>query len=439
MPILQHTIPTFNLKAVVQETSLKPDTLRAWERRYGLPLPERSSGGHRLYSQRDIDTIKWLIARQDEGLTISRAVELWGQLEDGGQDPLRAIPLALPRAVNDFEAGATGDNPERLTQAWVAACLAFDELRAEQILSQAFALYPVETVCLELLFKGLAQIGQSWADGEVTVQQEHFASELALRRLEALVIASPSPTRPGRILIACPPEEEHVLAPLMLTLFLRRRGRDVLYLSANTPLMRLEKTIVSIKPELVILVAQQLPTAATLLEVSELLQVENVSLAFGGSIFNRVPELRAYIPGHFVGENIEQATSQLEWWLTSLERLQPVSAAKTANKIHQQALAHYREKSGLIEAEVWHSMKKVGLAPRYLVNANKGMARNLTAGLIFGNLDYASFEIIRGEICHFPAEVIPRYLCFYTEAAKIHLDERGQPIITWLEGLVKKL
>jgi hypothetical protein len=29
--------PTYNLKAVVRETGLKPDTLRAWERRYGFP------------------------------------------------------------------------------------------------------------------------------------------------------------------------------------------------------------------------------------------------------------------------------------------------------------------------------------------------------------------------------------------------------------------
>jgi DNA-binding transcriptional MerR regulator len=69
--------PTFNLKAVIQETGLKPDTLRAWERRYGLPSPKRTPGGHRLYSGRDIDMLKWLIARQEEGLSISRAVELW--------------------------------------------------------------------------------------------------------------------------------------------------------------------------------------------------------------------------------------------------------------------------------------------------------------------------------------------------------------------------
>ena len=90
--------PRFNLKAVVQQTGLKPDTLRAWERRYGLPTPERSSGGHRLYSRRDIDTIKWLIARQQEGLSIKRAVEQWRQIEADG-----------PRSV----AGGGSQSPHR--------------------------------------------------------------------------------------------------------------------------------------------------------------------------------------------------------------------------------------------------------------------------------------------------------------------------------------
>ena len=72
--------PTYNLKVVIQETGIAADTLRAWERRYNLPTPKRSPGGHRLYSKRDIEIVKWLIARQNEGLSISRAVDLWNEL-----------------------------------------------------------------------------------------------------------------------------------------------------------------------------------------------------------------------------------------------------------------------------------------------------------------------------------------------------------------------
>ena len=91
--------PTFNLKAVLQETGLKADTLRAWERRYGLPRPERTAGGHRLYSQRDIDTIKWLAARQGEGMRISQAVDLWHNLETDRQDPLQVMEFTTSGAA----------------------------------------------------------------------------------------------------------------------------------------------------------------------------------------------------------------------------------------------------------------------------------------------------------------------------------------------------
>ena len=80
--------PTFNLKVVLKETGIAADTLRAWERRYGLPMPDRTPGGHRLYSQHDIETVKWLMSKQSEGLSISRAVYLWNEIIASGQDPL---------------------------------------------------------------------------------------------------------------------------------------------------------------------------------------------------------------------------------------------------------------------------------------------------------------------------------------------------------------
>src|SRR5919112_4416454 len=89
-----NTTPSFNLKVVLKETGIAADTLRAWERRYGLPMPQRSAGGHRLYSQRDIETIKWLMKRQEDGLSISRAVDLWNEQVASGTDPLADLAPA---------------------------------------------------------------------------------------------------------------------------------------------------------------------------------------------------------------------------------------------------------------------------------------------------------------------------------------------------------
>src|SRR5512136_3331090 len=103
---MSNDVPTLNLKAVVRETGLKPDTIRAWERRYGIPKPPRTTGGHRLYSQRDIDLLKWMNARQHEGMSISRIVDLWKSLEAEGKDPLQVTAHTLMRqAVPLSEAG----------------------------------------------------------------------------------------------------------------------------------------------------------------------------------------------------------------------------------------------------------------------------------------------------------------------------------------------
>jgi len=140
--------PVYNLKAVVLETGLKPDTLRAWERRYGLPTPNRSDGGHRLYSERDIQVLKWLVARQQAGLSISRAAELWQRLSESGQDPAEMPEYAPAHRLAHAPLMLAGQALEDLRSAWVQACLAFDEQRAEAALNQALAQSPVENVGL---------------------------------------------------------------------------------------------------------------------------------------------------------------------------------------------------------------------------------------------------------------------------------------------------
>jgi DNA-binding transcriptional MerR regulator len=43
--------PVYSIGAVARMLGIPPATLRTWEERYGLPVPERSPGGHRLYSR----------------------------------------------------------------------------------------------------------------------------------------------------------------------------------------------------------------------------------------------------------------------------------------------------------------------------------------------------------------------------------------------------
>ena len=124
------TTPAFNLKVVLKETGIAADTLRAWERRYGLPMPQRTAGGHRLYSQRDIETIKWLMTRQAEGLSISRAVDLWNEQIASGTDPLAGLALQPDHPSTQLLPSTS--RPKQLSTSlraqWVDACLNFNEI-----------------------------------------------------------------------------------------------------------------------------------------------------------------------------------------------------------------------------------------------------------------------------------------------------------------------
>ena len=73
--------PIFNTKAVVQQTGIPGPTLRAWERRYDILSPERANNDYRLYSERDIATIRWLKERVDDGMAIKQAIALFRHMK----------------------------------------------------------------------------------------------------------------------------------------------------------------------------------------------------------------------------------------------------------------------------------------------------------------------------------------------------------------------
>lgn len=431
--------PLYNLKAVVRETGLKPDTLRAWERRYGIPEPDRTAGGHRLYSQQDINTLKWLLERQEEGLSISRAVRLWHRLISDGKDPLQAIPLtrASEQTVT-YNAVEVGNTAIELRKSWIDACLAFDERRAEMIMSQAFSYYPPELVCMEVLRKALVEIGDRWYSGEVTTQQEHFASALALRRIDTLITAAPTPNRPGRIVVGCPPGENHTFGALFLTYLLRRRGWDVIYLGANVSLNRLQEMITSTKPDLVIYSSQILESAASLLDVAEFMLAHKIPFAYGGYIFNAVPEVRAHIPGHFLGADLEQVADYVEHLIVNKP---PTPSYEVASNVYRHAYTTLVERNGLIESQTWSILEQEDFPRDKIPQANQYLSRDLLAALKLGNLEFvgANLRWLEGLMVNhdMPVETLPIYLRAYYMAAKSVLGDPENPILSWLEGLLE--
>ncbi|MEX1357054.1 MAG: MerR family transcriptional regulator [Gaiellaceae bacterium] len=76
----------YSIGAVERMLGVPAATIRNWEERYGLVKPERSGGGHRLYSRTQVEQLRFVKERVDGGLQPAEAHRLLGERLEGGGD-----------------------------------------------------------------------------------------------------------------------------------------------------------------------------------------------------------------------------------------------------------------------------------------------------------------------------------------------------------------
>ncbi len=209
-----------------RRTGVSPELLRAWERRYGLLEPERSSGGYRLYTAEDERRVHTMKAALSRGISAGEAAKL--ALDDGNE---------LPPAESLLD-----------------ALLAFDDVGAHAILDRLLSALTLDTVLRDSVIPALRALGERWQRGEVTIGQEHFASNLLRGRM--LGLARGWDRGVGRrALLACPPGEHHDLSLIAFGLALREHGWRITYLGSDTPIHTIEETAAALRPDLVVVAA----------------------------------------------------------------------------------------------------------------------------------------------------------------------------------------
>jgi methanogenic corrinoid protein MtbC1 len=385
--------PLYNLSLVLGKTGVKADTLRAWERRYQLPQPKRTEGGHRLFSDYDIATIKWLLDQQSDGMRIGQAAGLWREIESQGKDP-----LTYKNTKNDYSFGQMDNLNEKsslseLQLDWIEACLTYNEELADQVLTRAFAQFPMEIVISDLIHPGLNEVGRLWYEGKITVHQEHYVSELAVKKLGALISSAPNPILDITIIVGCPPGEQHMISALMLNLLLKFQGYEVVYLGSNNPQTRFVETVEEVTPDLVILTASRLPTAAKLVEIVELLEDNQVPVAFGGWIFNQIENLTELIPAHYLGKSLSEAIPEINRLLADPV---PRSEKKGRNSLLDETKDAFLSQRSEIDLKVITKVKQSNdkiLLPNQLKEFTDFLSQDIEAALMLGNLDILDFDL----------------------------------------------
>ena len=286
-------------------------TLRVWERRYGFPNATRTPGGHRLYAEREIARLRWVKAQTDKGLHIGQAIRNLEHLEKNGR-----FPESLPQYDKVSGQQTEGFSREALRDSLTIALLSHDLEAADRLLGEAFPIYPLETLILDIMGPTWAEIGEAWMSGRIDAATEHLATNYLRHRLLMWLASGPPARQLHPIVLACAPGEWHEGSLLMFSVLLRRQGWPVAYLGQSLPLPDLARFVKEIKPVAVVLVAMTEEPARALMEwphwLPEAYSNNRPVMSFGGRIFTLQPEWRTKVPGIFLGLSLSEGLKKLD-------------------------------------------------------------------------------------------------------------------------------
>lgn len=304
--------PLLSIAAAERETGLAKETLRAWERRYGFPLPERDAAGVRGYSRALVDRLCRIRGAILQGHRPGRLLALPAHeldallatlAEPATDRPGPCEPGALPLAdcLAALRAGGVGT-----LRHWLARGLA----------RMGLAAFVVE---------GLAPlndaIGRAWLAGRVAVYEEHLYSEAvqSLMRNALLPFQAGLDASGPRVLLTTLPGEEHGLGLLMAEALMTLEACACLPLGVQTPVADIAAAMRAHRVDVVALsFTDSLPEAGAVAALAELraLLPAQAAIWVGGAAAAR----RGAVPGVRVLGGLDAIGPAVAAWRRDFQR-----------------------------------------------------------------------------------------------------------------------
>ena len=233
----------YRIRAVADMCGITTATLRAWERRYGVPSPARTASSYRLYGDADIAVIKAMCELVNNGTSAAEAARA----------VLAARPAKAPEEAPEL------DPFEAARDRIVEATVRIDPDGIQLELNRALGLGSATTIYDSVLGPALRRIGELWHEGAITVGQEHLASQYVLGTLvDLLRLAQPSDSS-RRVALACFADEDHVFGLYGVALRFTSWGYRTLMIGARTPPVAIARIVESLAPDAVALSAVVAP------------------------------------------------------------------------------------------------------------------------------------------------------------------------------------
>jgi MerR family transcriptional regulator, light-induced transcriptional regulator len=200
----------FTIRDIENLTGIKAHTLRIWEQRYQLMVPERETGQHRTYSNEDLKHLLKISTLYHNGFKISKIAAF-------SKEQIDRFTLDTITIKDPYELYVT-----KLLE----ASIDFDELQFEQIVNTGMLHYGFEKTVFKILFPFLNKVGLLWTTGHVVPAMEHFASALIRKKILVALdgIKEKASQKDTVVLLFTPEHERHEMPVLMMQYVLKKNG-----------------------------------------------------------------------------------------------------------------------------------------------------------------------------------------------------------------------
>lgn len=213
----------YQIAAVVRLTGLSADTIRAWERRYGLVRPIRDEAGVRRYRRSEILRLQWARQATENG----HPIRIVATLSD------EELAVLLDRVPDPEKTPETQDG-RSVVETVLSAIRECDAERARRTIRNASLLIEPRELILNVFVPLLDEVGRLWSVGEVTVWQEHLLSDVVASAIGTLGKTLDGDRRDG-FLFATPPGELHAFGITFAAMLAATHRFTVNNLGANIP------------------------------------------------------------------------------------------------------------------------------------------------------------------------------------------------------------
>lgn len=226
----------YKIKDIEVLTGIKAHTLRIWEKRYEILIPERTTTQIRTYTDTELSYLLNISLLYKSGFKISKIAKL-------SSEEIRDLVWKIKVSSEMDNSG------EKL----ILALIHLDELLFRDTLNDLIYQVGLEETFSKHLIPFLDRIGVMWLVGSITPAQEHFISNLIRQKLISEIdkLPIPNPNQPP-IMLFLPEHEWHELGLLYYQFLLRYKGLHTIYLGQSLPFESAMDCFRGLKPKAIL-------------------------------------------------------------------------------------------------------------------------------------------------------------------------------------------